>query len=196
MTMLLIAGLGNPGKQYAATRHNIGFMAVDAIAHRHSFSSEKSKFQGLIQEGSINGQSVMLVKPQTFMNLSGNAVRDVMKFYKIALEDIIVIHDELDLPLGKLRIKTGGGHGGHNGLRSLDAQIGNNYHRIRLGIDHPGDKNRVSDYVLSPFAVSERPEVEKLLDAIAHESPYLAAKDMQRFMSAVVLALTPPQVKG
>ncbi|HET7411899.1 MAG TPA: aminoacyl-tRNA hydrolase, partial [Pararhizobium sp.] len=136
--MLLIAGLGNPGPRYAGNRHNIGFMAADAIARRHGFSSWSKKFKGEIADGTIEGEKVLLVKPQTFMNLSGEAVGEAMRFYKLSPADLTVIHDELDLAAGRARLKTGGGNGGHNGLKSIDAHCGKDYRRLRLGISHPG----------------------------------------------------------
>jgi PTH1 family peptidyl-tRNA hydrolase len=136
--MLLIAGLGNPGPQYAKNRHNVGFMAADAIARRHSFSGFSKKFRGEIAEGTLAGEKVLIIKPMTFMNLSGDSVGEAMRFYKLSPSDIIVIHDELDLAPGKLKLKTGGGHGGHNGLKSIDAHCGKDYKRLRIGIGHPG----------------------------------------------------------
>ncbi|MDI6835541.1 MAG: aminoacyl-tRNA hydrolase, partial [Rhizobiaceae bacterium] len=154
--MLIIAGLGNPGAKYSENRHNIGFMAVDAIHRRHRFSPWSKKFKAEIAEGEIAGEKVLLMKPQTFMNLSGEAVGEAMRFYKLKPADIVAIHDELDLPAGRARMKTGGGHGGHNGLRSLDAHCGKDYRRLRLGIGHPGDKERVHGHVLGDFAKVDR----------------------------------------
>ncbi|MDZ7603170.1 MAG: aminoacyl-tRNA hydrolase, partial [Hoeflea sp.] len=150
--MLLIAGLGNPGPQYARNRHNVGFMAVDEIARRHSFSGFSKKFRGEIAEGTIADQKVLLLKPMTFMNLSGDSVGDALRFYKLSPADLIVLHDELDIAPGKLKLKTGGGNGGHNGLKSIDAHCGKDYKRLRIGIGHPGHKDRVSPYVLGDFA--------------------------------------------
>uniref|UniRef100_A0A7C1P4V1 Peptidyl-tRNA hydrolase n=1 Tax=Agrobacterium albertimagni TaxID=147266 RepID=A0A7C1P4V1_9HYPH len=150
--MIILAGLGNPGAQYQKNRHNIGFMAVDAIQRRHGFSPWAKKFKAEISEGTLAGEKVMLIKPQTFMNLSGESVGEAMRFYKLGPEDIVAIYDELDLLPGKARIKTGGGHGGHNGIKSLDAHCGLNYRRLRLGIGHPGDKSKVHNHVLGDFA--------------------------------------------
>ena len=160
--MLIIAGLGNPGQKHAGNRHNIGFMAVDAIHRKHPFSPWSKKFKGEISEGEIAGEKVLLIKPQTFMNLSGEAVGEAMRFYKLAPKDIIAIYDELDLVPGKARIKTGGGHGGHNGIKSLDAHCGRDYRRLRLGIGHPGEKERVTGHVLGDFAkADDTPKAEK-----------------------------------
>lgn len=150
--MLIIAGLGNPGSQYAGNRHNIGFMAVDAIQRRPGFSPWSKKFKALISEGELAGEKVLLIKPQTFMNLSGEAVGEAMRFYKLGPENLTAIYDELDLPAAKARIKTGGGHGGHNGVKSLDAHCGREYRRLRLGIGHPGAKELVHNHVLGDFA--------------------------------------------
>jgi PTH1 family peptidyl-tRNA hydrolase len=153
--MLIIAGLGNPGGKYAGNRHNIGFMAVDAIHRRHSFSPWSKKFRAEIAEGEIGGEKVLLIKPQTFMNLSGESVGEAMRFYKLQPADLVAIYDELDLAPGKARLKTGGGHGGHNGIRSLDAHCGREYRRLRLGIGHPGVKEMVQNHVLGDFAKAE-----------------------------------------
>lgn len=189
--MKLIAGLGNPGARYESTRHNIGFMAVDAIAHRHNFSSPQERFQGIVQEGTIAGKKLWLLKPKTFMNLSGNAVGEIARFYKIAPEEIFVLHDELDLPLGKLRVKQGGGHGGHNGLKSIDSHIGQNYQRCRMGVAHPGDKHDVSDYVLSSFTKAEMPIVQGLLDAVAQHIELMVKGDPSGFQNKIALAMRP-----
>ncbi|HLP67614.1 MAG TPA: aminoacyl-tRNA hydrolase, partial [Rhizobium sp.] len=161
--MLIIAGLGNPGAKYSENRHNIGFMAVDAIHRRHRFSPWSKKFKAEIAEGEIAGEKVLLMKPQTFMNLSGEAVGEAMRFYKLKPADIVAIHDELDLPAGRARMKTGGGHGGHNGLKSLDAHCGKDYRRLRLGIGHPGDKERVHGHVLGDFSKVDRTWLDPLL---------------------------------
>ncbi|MBZ9604148.1 aminoacyl-tRNA hydrolase [Phyllobacterium chamaecytisi] len=187
--MLLIAGLGNPGFQYAANRHNIGFMAADEIHRRHSFSPWTKKFQALIADGTIEGEKTILIKPQTFMNLSGQAVGEAMRFYKLALSDLVVIYDELDLTAGKVRVKTGGGSGGHNGIKSIDAHCGKDYRRVRLGIGHPGVKEMVSNHVLGNFAKADSEWVEPLLDAIATNAGLLAKKDDAGFMNRVSLAL-------
>src|SRR6056297_3617388 len=154
--MLLFAGLGNPGTKYAGNRHNIGFMALDRIAADHGFGPWKAKFQGEIAEGRLGGEKLLLLKPMTYMNLSGQSVGEAMRFYKLAPGDVTVFHDELDLAPGKVRVKTGGGHAGHNGLRSIHQHIGESYARVRLGIGHPGRKELVSHYVLQDFPKSER----------------------------------------
>jgi peptidyl-tRNA hydrolase, PTH1 family len=181
--MFIIAGLGNPGSKYAGNRHNIGFMAVDAIHRKGAFGPWSRKFKAEISEGEINGEKVLLMKPQTFMNLSGEAVGDAMRFYKLAPSNIIAIHDELDLPSGKLRIKTGGGHGGHNGLKSLDAHCGKDYKRLRLGIDHPGAKEMVHYHVLGDFSKADREWLEPLLDDIALNAALLLEGDGSKFMN-------------
>ena len=154
--MKLFVGLGNPGKKYVNNRHNIGFMALDQIANDHSFSSWKSKFQGQLSDGKLGLEKVILLKPETFMNLSGQSVSETIKFYKIKTEDVVVFHDELDLSPSKLRVKTSGGHAGHNGRRSIHQHIGPDYQRVRMGIGHPGHKDRVANYVLSDFAKSDQ----------------------------------------
>ncbi len=191
--MRLFVGLGNPGAKHAGHRHNIGFMAVDRIAGDHGFGPWRSKFQGVIAEGRLGTEKVLLLKPETYMNLSGNSVQAAAQFYKLAPEDIVVFHDELDLAPGKCRVKTGGGHAGHNGLRSLHAQIGPDYVRVRLGIGHPGHKDRVSGYVLHDFAKADRDWLEDLLRGISDGAADLAAGDTGRFMNAVALRTAPPR---
>ncbi len=186
--MLLIAGLGNPGSQYAQNRHNIGFMAADEIHRRHNFSPWTKKFQALIADGTINGEKVILIKPQTFMNLSGQAIGEAMRFYKLGFGDLTVIYDELDLASGKVRVKTGGGSGGHNGIKSIDAHIGKDYRRIRIGIDHPGAKELVTHHVLGNFAKSDSEWLGPVLDAIAANAGYIVQKDDAGFMNRVALA--------
>jgi peptidyl-tRNA hydrolase, PTH1 family len=181
--MLLIVGLGNPGSKYAMTRHNIGFMAVDSIAHDHGFSRWSSKFKAEIAEGEIAGEKIILMKPQTFMNLSGESVGEAMHFYRLQPAQILVIHDELDLPPGKIRIKTGGGAGGHNGLKSIDGRCTKEYRRLRLGIGHPGDKDRVASYVLEAFEKDERTWLEPLLDAITSHISLLVKGEESQFMN-------------
>ena len=183
--MLIFAGLGNPGAQYAGNRHNIGFMAVDALARDHRFPAFRSKFQGLACEGSVGEERVLLLKPATYMNESGRAVGEAMRFYKVPLKDVIVLHDELDLEAGKLRVKVGGGNAGHNGLRSITALCGNDYKRVRLGIGHPGDKALVHGYVLSDFAKAERPWVAALCEAVADNAQLLATGDDASFQNKV-----------
>lgn len=187
--MLLIAGLGNPGSQYATNRHNIGFMAADEIHRRHNFSPWTKKFQALIADGTIEGEKTILIKPQTFMNLSGQAVGETMRFYKLALSDLVVIYDELDLTAGKVRVKTGGGSGGHNGIKSIDAHCGKDYRRVRLGIGHPGVKEMVTNHVLGNFAKADSEWLEPLLDAIATNAGLLVKKDDAGFMNRVSVAL-------
>lgn len=189
--MQLWVGLGNPGAQYAGHRHNIGFMALDAIADRTGTGPWKTKFQGQLSEARIGADKVWLLKPQTFMNLSGQSVGEAMRFHKLTPADVVVFHDELDLAPGKLRVKTGGGHAGHNGLRSITQHIGEGFRRVRLGIGHPGHKDRVSGYVLSDFAKAEQDGLAKLLDEIARAADHLAAGEDARFQSAVMQALTP-----
>lgn len=191
--MWLIVGLGNPGSQYQHNRHNIGFMAADEIIRRHNFSGEGKKFQSLVAEGTIDGQKAMVMKPQTYMNLSGQAVQAAVAFYKIPLENVIVLHDELDIAAGKIRVKFAGGAGGHNGLRSIDEHLGQGYWRVRLGIGHPGDKNLVHGYVLGDFAKADQPWLDKLLEAVSAEAPRLVQKDMDGFMSKVAAAVNPPR---
>jgi len=188
--MLILAGLGNPGAQYQNNRHNAGFMAADAIARRHSFSPWTKKFQGLVAEGTLGDEKVLLIKPQTFMNLSGQSVGEAMRFYKLSPSDVAVLYDELDLAPGKVRVKVGGGAGGHNGIRSLDQHIGNAYRRVRIGIGHPGVKELVHGYVLGDFAKADQAWLEPLMDAIGENAPLLAKGDDNSFMNK--LALTVP----
>ena len=187
--MLIIAGLGNPGQKYENNRHNIGFMAVDAIARAHGFSVWTNKFSAQVAEGRLGTQKVLLVKPQTFMNLSGQSVGEAARFYKVEPEQVTVFHDELDLAPGRVRIKTGGGHGGHNGLKSVDAHLGREYRRVRLGIGHPGDKARVNPHVLGDFAKADQAWLEPLLDAIARAAPDLTTGDSSKFMNRITLAM-------
>ncbi|MCW6507033.1 aminoacyl-tRNA hydrolase [Lichenifustis flavocetrariae] len=186
--MLIFAGLGNPGSQYSGNRHNIGFMAIDAIARLHRFPAFRTKFQGLASEGLIDGERVLLLKPTTFMNESGRAVGDAARFYKVGMADTVVFHDELDLDAGRLRVKVGGGNAGHNGLRSITALCGNDYKRVRLGIGHPGDKALVHAYVLSDFAKDERPWVRALCEAVANDVGLLVGKQDATFQNKVFRA--------
>jgi PTH1 family peptidyl-tRNA hydrolase len=187
--MLLFVGLGNPGERYAANRHNIGFMAVQAIAKRHGIAPWRRRFQGVAVEGAIGAEKVLLLLPGTFMNESGRAVAEAAHFYKLGLTDVVVFHDELDLPPGKLRVKTGGGNAGHNGLRSISAHVGNDYRRVRFGIGHPGDKDMVEPYVLQDFAKSERPWVEALCETVADNADLLAKGEDASFQNKVHLAM-------
>ena len=193
--MLLVVGLGNPGSDYAKNRHNIGFMAVDAIQRLHSFSPFRSKFQGHLADGVVGVEKVLLLKPTTFMNNSGIAVQAVINFYKIPPNEILVFHDELDLDTTKIRIKRGGGHAGHNGLRSIHTCIGSNYGRVRFGIGHPGNKDRVTNYVLQNFDNVEMIWVTKLLNTVAEHFPRLVRGDDGGFMSKVATAMSPPKPK-
>ncbi|MEX0956555.1 MAG: aminoacyl-tRNA hydrolase [Rhizobiaceae bacterium] len=187
--MRIIAGLGNPGQKHQNQRHNVGFMAADAIARRHSFSPWSKKFQGLVAEGNLGGEKVLIIKPQTYMNLSGQAVGEAMRFYKLGLDDLIVLYDEIDLAAAKVRVKTGGGSGGHNGIRSLDAHCGAGYRRVRIGIGHPGVKELVHGHVLGDFAKADADWLEPLLDAVADAAPMLVAGDDNGFMNKVSLAV-------
>ena len=191
--MKLFVGLGNPGRKFEANRHNIGFMAMDRIAADHGFAPWRARFQGEVSEGRLGSEKIVLLKPHTFMNLSGQSVGEAMRFYKLTPDDITVFHDELDLAPGKLRVKTGGGHAGHNGLRSIHQHIGEAYHRVRIGIGHPGDKARVAAYVLSDFAKADSDWIEDLLHGISEGAPALAQGDATRFMNAVSLRTAPPR---
>lgn len=193
--MLLLVGLGNPGSEHKRQRHNVGFMAVDVIADHHNFQPFKKRFQGEVAEGVLNGVKTLLLKPQTYMNLSGKSVGEAAHFYKIPPEQIVVAHDELDLAAGKIRMKLGGGHAGHNGLRSIDGALGPNYRRLRIGIGHPG-KDRVLGYVLQNFHTDEHVWLDPLLDAMAAEAGYLAKNDDTGFMTKVALRLQPPKPKA
>lgn len=194
--MRLLVGLGNPGSDYVKNRHNIGFMAVDEIVRRHSFVPfRKSKFQGEITEGQLAGERVLLLKPLTYMNESGRAVQAVMAFYKIALQDIIVFHDEMDLAAAKIRIKIGGGHAGHNGIRSIQSHIGAGFKRVRLGVGHPGDKEKVVGHVLKDFSKLDQQWLDKLIPAIGDQVELLVKGDDSGFMSKISLAISPPRPK-
>jgi peptidyl-tRNA hydrolase, PTH1 family len=183
--MKLFVGLGNPGEKYRANRHNIGFLAVERIAERHGFGPWRKKFHGLVSEGTIGGARVTLLKPETYMNDSGQSVGEATRFLKIPLADTYVFHDELDLAPGKVKVKAGGGNAGHNGLRSISAHIDNDYKRVRIGIGHPGSKDVVIHHVLNDFAKSDRVWVNALLGAIADAAPFLAKGDDSRFLSDV-----------
>ena len=194
--MKLIVGLGNPGAKYAANRHNIGFMAVDRIAADHGFSPWRQRFQAEMSEGRLGSEKVVLLKPLTFMNLSGQSVGEAMRYLKLTPEDVIVIHDELDLAPGKCRVKLGGGHAGHNGLRSIHQHIGENYHRVRLGIGHPGHKDRVAGYVLSDFAKADADWLDDLLRGISDGAAALAAGDGPGFQNVVARRVAPNRNQG
>ena len=194
--MKLFVGLGNPGRDYAGHRHNIGFMALDAIAADHGLGPWKQKFQGEAAEGRLGSEKVLLLKPGTYMNRSGQAVGDALRFYKLEPADVIVFHDELDLAPGKLKVKDGGGHAGHNGLRSIHGHIGEAYRRVRLGIGHPGHKDLVSHYVLHDFAKADQDWLDDMMRGIADGAPALAEGDKAAFMNKVALRLNPPRSGG
>ena len=189
--MQIWAGLGNPGGNYALHRHNVGFMAVDTIADLHRFPAPRKAFRSLVSEGRIGAHRVMLLKPQTFMNDSGSAVRAALDFYKLDLDALTVFHDELDLAPFKLKVKHGGGTAGHNGLRSIDKHLGPDFKRLRVGIGHPGHKDRVTPYVLGNYGKSEIEPLSDLLGAIAAEAEWLAAGDEVRFMNDVAMRMQP-----
>lgn len=189
--MKLFVGLGNPGAKHAGQRHNVGFMAVDAIHRAHGFPAWRSKFQGLVSDGRVGSERVTLLKPQTYMNLSGQSAGEAARYLKLEPGDVTVFHDELDLAPGKLRVKSGGGHAGHNGLRSLHQHLGEGYGRVRIGIGHPGRKELVTGYVLHDFAKADAEWLEPLLDAIADAAPALAAGDAAGFQNRVAAARAP-----
>jgi PTH1 family peptidyl-tRNA hydrolase len=189
----ILVGLGNPGTRYAGNRHNIGFMAAEAIAHRHGLPPWRRRFQGVMTEGQVGGERALLLLPGTFMNESGRAVVEAMQFYKVSADNVVVMHDELDLPPGKLRVKTGGGNAGHNGLRSISSHIGNDYRRMRIGIGHPGDKGEVHNYVLNDFAKAEKDWVLALCEIIADNAATIVKGDDAGFQNKVHLAM---QAKG
>jgi len=191
--MKLLVGLGNPGSKYANNRHNIGFMALDRIADDHGFAPWRSKFQGQLSEGRLGSGKVVLLKPETFMNNSGQSVGEAMRFFKLTPEDVIVLHDEIDLAPGKVRYKSAGGHAGHNGLRSVHAHIGDTYGRVRIGVGHPGRKEAVPGYVLRDFAKAEADWVENVLRGIADGAPHLADGNSGKLMNAVALRTAPPR---
>ncbi len=195
--MLLLVGLGNPDRDSADNRHNIGFMAVDAVISRFRLSEPRTRRRpdGQFSDGVIDGDKVMVLKPQTYMNESGRAVGAAVRYWKFEPEDVIVFHDDLDLAPGKIRVKRGGGHGGHNGLRSIDSHIGKDYRRVRLGIGHPGDKDRVTGHVLRNFSKADRAWLEPLLDAVADATPMLIAGDDSGFMTRVALLTRPATPK-
>lgn len=192
--MKLWVGLGNPGAQYAGNRHNIGFMAVDRIHDDHGFAPWRARFNGEVSEGRIGSDRVILLKPTTYMNDSGRSVRAAADFFKIPVGDIIVFHDELDIAPGKCRIKHGGGHAGHNGLRSISQHMGDTYDRIRLGVGHPGDKNMVSNFVLGDFSKADRNGwLEDVLRGMSDGAPALAGGAQDRFLNAVSMRVAPPR---
>ena len=197
--MKLLVGLGNPGSKHARQRHNVGFLAVDAIHDAHDFGPWREKWRGLIAEGFLDGEKTLLLKPQTFMNESGRSVAEPVKFYKLAPADVAVLYDELDLAPGKVRVKTGGGAGGHNGIRSIDQHMPKDYRRVRIGIGHPGHKDRVTGHVLGDFAAADHEWLDPLLAEIARNAPLLAKGDDAAFMNRLALRTAsdePPGAKG
>lgn len=194
-TPLLIAGLGNPGAEYARHRHNAGFMAADVIHASYTFAPWRARFHGAIAEGALGRRKTLLLKPMTFMNDSGDSVAAAMRYYKLPLSALVVIHDEIDLAAGKLRAKTGGSDAGNNGLRSITAVLGPDYRRVRIGVGHPGTKSRVSSHVLHNFSKAEEEWLVPLLSAIAEAAPWLARDDDPGFMNKVAVTLKPPAKK-
>ncbi len=192
---MLLVGLGNPGEKYEGTRHNIGFDIINRIIYDYNFPTPLKKFHGLYSEGSIRGKKLRVLMPQTYMNVSGTSIQQALSFFKIPLSQLVVVHDELDLALGRLKIKTGGGHGGHNGLRSTDEHVGNGYKRVRFGIGHPGNKDMVSSYVLAKFTNPEKPIVEDLVKSFSDNIiSILDNKDdlfMSRFADAAAKIIGP-----
>ena len=191
--MLLFVGLGNPGAKYAQNRHNVGFMAVDRIADDHGFAPWRAKFQGQLSEGRLGSEKIVLLKPETYMNLSGQSVGEAMRFFKLEPDDVVVFQDELDLAPGKVRVKQSGGHAGHNGLRSLHQHIGPEYRRVRIGIGHPGHKDLVSRYVLHDFAKADEAWLDDMLRGISDGAAHLAEGDSGKFLNAVALRTQPPR---
>jgi PTH1 family peptidyl-tRNA hydrolase len=193
--MRLIVGLGNPGAQHSGHRHNVGFMAAGAIARRHGFSPAREKFHGLAAEGTLAGDKALILWPQTYMNDSGRAVQAAMQFYKAEPNDLTVLYDEIDLEFGKVRVKKGGGAAGHNGIRSIDAHVGPDFWRVRIGVGHPGVKELVKHYVLHDFDAEEKPEVETMVGAIADNFALMFERGHEHFMTKVALAINPPPPK-
>ncbi|ADL01974.1 aminoacyl-tRNA hydrolase [Brevundimonas subvibrioides] len=191
--MIIIAGLGNPGPKYQHNRHNIGFMAADEIARRWRFGPERAKFQSVIREGEVEGTKVLLMKPQTFMNNSGNAVGEAARFYKIAPADVIIFHDEIDLAPGRFRMKKGGGAAGQNGIRSLISQLGPDFRRARMGVGHPGEAHLVMPHVLGDFHKAEQPWLQALLNACADALPFALAGDDERYQGEVLRLAPAPK---
>ena len=191
--MLLLVGLGNPGRKYARNRHNAGFMALDAIRSRHQFGRTRKRFHGLCAEGLVDGVKLIALEPMTYMNDSGVSVAEAARFHKIPNSDVIVIHDELDLAVGKLRVKRGGGNAGHNGLHSIDSHLGKDYRRVRIGVGHPGRRNAVSGYVLRDFTKADLVVIDPILAATAEAFPFLVAGDDSGFMNKVALMTAPPK---
>ena len=191
-TALLIAGLGNPGAQYARNRHNAGFILADEIHAHYRFGPWRAKFEGFLSEGALAGRKTYLLKPQPFMNLSGDCIGPALRFFKLPLEALVVVHDEIDLAAGKLKVKTGGGDAGQNGLRSITATLGPDYRRVRIGVGHPGEKSLVSAHVLQNFSKEEIDWLRPLVGAMVEAAPLLAKDDDAGFMSKVALLIKPP----
>ena len=191
--MKLIAGLGNPGGQYENNRHNIGFMAVDVIAADHGFGPWKAKFQGQISEGRLGSEKVVLLKPETFMNRSGQSIGAAMRFFKLDPADVIVLHDEIDLAPAKVKVKSGGGHAGHNGLRSVHGHIGPDFVRVRLGVGHPGHKDAVPGFVLRDFPKADQEWLDNVLRGVSDGAANLVDADSSRFLNAVAQRVAPPR---
>lgn len=189
----LIVGLGNPGPDYASHRHNVGFMAVERIATRHNFGAPKSRFRGLVAEGRIGGGKVLALKPNTYMNRSGDSVAEAVQFFKLPAERVIVLYDEIDLPPGRLKVKKGGGAAGHNGIRSIDAAIGPDFWRVRIGVGHPGHKDLVQGYVLHGFSKADKVWLDPMLDAIADEIAEMIEGRSELFMTRVAAKVAPPK---
>ena len=194
-TPLLIAGLGNPGSQYARNRHNAGFIVVDMLHAEYGFGPWKAKFEGLLSEGALGGRKTYLLKPQTYMNLSGDSVGPALRFFKLPVSALVVVHDEIDLAAGKLKVKTGGGDAGQNGLRSITATLGPDYRRVRLGIGHPGEKTKVTGHVLQNFSKDDIDWLKPLVEAMVQAAPLLAKDEDAGFMSKVAVLLKPPSKK-
>ncbi len=192
-TPLLVAGLGNPGAQYARNRHNAGFIVVDALHDHYRFGPWRAKFEGLLSEGTLAGRKVHLLKPMTYMNDSGVSVGPALRFFKLPLSALVVIHDEIDLAAGKIRVKSGGGDAGNNGLRSITATLGSDYRRVRIGVAHPGERTRVSAHVLGNFTKAELEWFVPMVDAIVDAAPYLAKDDDAGFMNRIAVTLNPPR---
>ncbi len=193
--MRLLVGLGNPGERYAQNRHNIGFMAIEKIAERYRFSPWRARFQGVMAEGTVDGEKVLALKPQTYMNLSGQAVGEASRFFKIETGSTVVMYDEIELAAGKVKVKLGGGSAGHNGIKSIDAHIGPEYWRLRLGVGRPATKEEVHGHVLSDFAKADEEWLDKLLAAVSDAIPLLIAGDESKFMTKVALLTKPPPLK-
>ena len=191
--MRILVGLGNPGPKHAGNRHNIGFMAADEIVRRYDFHPVRPQFHSQVAEGTIAGEKIVLLKPKTFMNDSGRALFSALRLYKLKARDAIVMYDELDLVPGKVRVKKGGGHGGHNGIRSIESRIGKDFWRVRIGIGHPGNKTMVHGYVLSDFRKTDRDWVEKTIDAVAEAMPVLIEGDEAGFMTRYAVLNPPPK---